>query len=487
MPTPRVRFGAFEADLRTGELRKHGVKIKLNHQPFQVLSILLENPGELVTREELQRRLWAADTFVDFDNGLNSAVKKLREALNDSAESPRYVETLSRRGYRFIAPLSYASTSAAEPAKEASVPAIAQEESAERRQEMPKASSRVHSRSIPWAIAGVAAVVLVLLVWLNTGDWRHRLGRQSVDPQAKEFYVKGNYFLKKRRPANIRTGIDYFQKAIERDPKYAAAYAAMARAYGVRNDLSREEQCLKMGDFSRIALQMDDRLAEAHHAMAFRLFQCDWDWKGAEKEYQRAIALDPSDAPTHQGYGQLLATLGKQNWVAEVKRALELDPVALTIAGGSWYLDSGQYDEYIQRQRKRIELDPKFPQPYSALGEVYTLKGMYSEAIENLQKAVDLTEEGPEPLSALGYTYGVFGKREEALEILKRLKLSNPTPGQLAVVYVGLGEKDQAFDCLQKAVAGHDIWPPNLRGRKLDSIKSDHRYAELLRGIGLTP
>ena len=98
----RIRFDAFEVDLRSGELRKHGLKIKLHHQPFQVLGVLLEHPGEVVTREELQRRLWPSDTFVDFDVGLNSAIKKLREALQESAEHPRFIETLPRRGYRFI-------------------------------------------------------------------------------------------------------------------------------------------------------------------------------------------------------------------------------------------------------------------------------------------------------------------------------------------------------------------------------------------------
>jgi len=632
MPTPGVCFGAFEADLRTGELRKHGARVKLHHQPFQVLSILLERPGEVVTREELQRRLWPADTFVDFDNGLNSAVKKLREALNDSAESPRYVETLSRRGYRFIAPLSNGSTSEAEPAIEVSVPPIAEEPSAEREREMPNPSSRVHSRSMLWAIAGVAAALLVLLVWLNTSDWRHRLWaratpiqiraiavlpldnlsgddgqeyfadgmtdalitnlaqisslrvisrtsvmgykgtrkrladiarelnvdgivegavirsgervrvdaqlieastdrhfwartyernlsdvialqnelaqaitneiqvkltpeeqarqrrRESVDPQTYELYVKGWYFLNKRTKASFRKGIDYFQQAIQRDPKYAAAYAAMARAYGlIGTDVSPEEQCLKKRAFAEIALQLDECLAEAHAALASRLFGCDWDWAGAEREYQRAIALNHNDALAHQGYGQLLKTLGRQNWVGEVKRALELDPVALTYAGGDWYLDSGQYDLFIERQRQILELDPSFPQPYIFLGRVYTFKGMYEEAIAYIQKAVDLSEGGPGPLSALGYTYGVFGKRKEALKILHQLTLSNAGPDDVALVYVGLGEKDRAFDVLQKAVADHSIWPPFLRSAELKSIRSDPRWAELLRRMGLPP
>ena len=99
----RTRFGAFEVDLRAGELYKHGIRLKLQDQPFQVLAVLLEHPGDVVTREELRQRLWPSDTFVDFDTGLNSAIKKLRDALSDSADEPRYIETLPRRGYRFIA------------------------------------------------------------------------------------------------------------------------------------------------------------------------------------------------------------------------------------------------------------------------------------------------------------------------------------------------------------------------------------------------
>src|ERR1700757_3890147 len=99
----RLLFGVFELDLRAGELRKHGMRVRLQEQPFRVLAMLLEHPGEVVTREELQKKLWPADTFVDFDHGLNKAISKIREALGDSAESPRFVETVARHGYRFLA------------------------------------------------------------------------------------------------------------------------------------------------------------------------------------------------------------------------------------------------------------------------------------------------------------------------------------------------------------------------------------------------
>jgi serine/threonine-protein kinase len=333
------------------------------------------------------------------------------------------------------------------------------------------------------------AITTEIQVKVTPEEQARLLRRQWVDPYAYQLYVKGWYFVNKRTKASILKGIDYFQQAIQRDPKYAAAYAAMARAYGL-GYLSSEEECSKRRDLVGMALLLDEGLAEAHAASADRLLDCTWDWSGAEREYQRAIGLNPNDALTHAWYGQLLKALGRrQDWVAETERALELDPVTLTFAAGDWYLESGQYDLYIERQRQRQELDPSRPVLYAGLGRVYTLKGMYEEAIANLQKAVDLSEgKNGGSLSALGYTYGVFGKRKEALKILHQLTLSNAAPLQIARVYVGLGEKDRAFDWLQKGVANHRIDLGVLRmSKEMESIRSDPRYAELLRRVGLPP
>src|SRR5262249_32331188 len=275
------------------------------------------------------------------------------------------------------------------------------------------------------------------------------LRKESVDPQTYELYLKGRYFWNKRTAASIRKSIDYFQQAIQRDPKYAAAYAGMAEAYAT-GDLSHEEWCLKARAMARAALQMDEGLAEAHNALAVCLMYPGWDWAGAEAEFQRAIALNPNYALAHQWYGQLLHALGRQNWVAEVKRAGELDPLSLVNAGGLGTIESGQYDLSIEIQRKKLELDPNYPNAYLALGRAYRLKGMYPEAIANIQKAVDLSGGTPQFLSALGYTYGVWGKRNEALKILHQLILLSKrryvSPYNLARVYLGLGEKDRAFD-----------------------------------------
>ena len=149
---PLIRFGAFEADLRAGELRKHGIRIKLQEQPFQILALLLERPGELVSREELHKKLWSADTFVDFDRGLNRAINRLREALGDSAESPRFVETIPKRGYRFVAPVQRTATrsellggptASADPASTRPLPSLA-----------------TPSRTMIWSLALATALVV---------------------------------------------------------------------------------------------------------------------------------------------------------------------------------------------------------------------------------------------------------------------------------------------------------------------------------------
>jgi tetratricopeptide (TPR) repeat protein len=253
-----------------------------------------------------------------------------------------------------------------------------------------------------------------------------------------------------------------------------------------------EEACPKSKAMARIALQMDDGLAEAHLALAYSLYRCDWDWAGAETEFQRATALNPNYALAHRWYGGFLHALGRrQNWIAEVKRADELDPVSL-LSGCRGYPQSGQYDLCIEIHRKKLELYPNSPVAYGGLGDEYRRKAMYPEAIANLQKAVDLSGGEPGNLSDLGYTYAVFDKRNEALKILHQLTLLSKrryvSPYTFAFVYVGLGEKDRAFDWLQKGVDDHSINLVALRDAKeLDSIRSDPRFAELLRRIGLPP
>jgi len=631
----RVRFGVFEVDLRSSELRREGVKIKLHHQPFQVLVLLLEHPGELVTREELQRKLWASDTFVDFEVGLNTSIKKLRQALHDSAESPRYVETLPRRGYRFIAPVEEISNSKAELAPG---PYIARTEQV--RSELPPATVASKSPvwgSRRWMLGGAVAIVILasIMVWGNQREWRRQLWAggarpqirsiavlplenlsgdpgqeyfadgmtdalitdlaqisslkvisrtstvrykgtrkplpdiarelnvdgivegtvirsaerlrvdaqliearsdrhfwaksyernvgdavalqtdlaqaianeiqaqltpqeqarlqrtESVDPQTYELYLRGRYIWNNQTDVARQKSIDYFQQTIQRSPQYAPAYAAMAEAYVVRLDLSPEESSSKAKAAARAALQLDDTLANAHSALAASLFWYDWDWAGAEKEFQRALTLNPNYARAHQWYAQYLLTMGRQDLaVEELKRAEELDPLALNISGGPGRYGK-QYDSMLDHARKMLELYPDNPIPYISLGRVYCQKGMYPNSIAAYQKARDLSGADPtDALFGLGYTYAVWGKRAEALKILAELKAQSKrryiSPSSIARIYVGLGEKDRAFDWLQKAVTDHDIRLLQVKNSEAwASLRSDPRFPELLNRIGL--
>jgi serine/threonine-protein kinase len=218
----------------------------------------------------------------------------------------------------------------------------------------------------------------------------------------------------------------------------------------------------------------------------------DWDWAGAEREFQRALALNPNYAQAHQWYGQFQKAMGRKNWPDEVKRAGELDPLSLVNAGGGWYIESGQYDLALELTRKRLELYPNAAVLYDALGGVYARKQMYQEAIANTQKSVTLSGGEPRFLSALGYAYAIAGKRNEALGILRQLTLLSKSryvsPFEIASIYAGLDQKDLAFNWLQKAVAEHSSKLVFLKSPTLvemDSLRSDPRYAELERQVGL--
>jgi TolB-like protein/Flp pilus assembly protein TadD len=325
-----------------------------------------------------------------------------------------------------------------------------------------------------------------------TPEEHARLQRpDSIDPQTYELYTKGLYFLNKLTEDSHRKSVDYFQQAIQRHPSFAPAYAGMADAQATRGDVAPDERFSRAKAAAVTALQLDDTLAEAHNALAWCLLQHDWNWAEAEKEFQRALALNPNYALAHQWYGQYQKAMGRRNWEAEVKRAAELDPVSPVFAGGGWYFDTGQYDLAIDLLRKKLELDPYLAFVHVALGRAYSRKGAYADAINAFQTAINLSGGTPPPsLSLLGYAYGMSGKRTDALTVLRQLHVLSQkryvSPYHIALVYIGLGETDRAFEWLDKAVAERS---PNLvmlnRPGAMDRLRSDPRFAEIKRRVGL--
>ena len=630
----RLRFGVFEVDLRAGELTKRGLRVRLQEQPFQVLALLLENRGELVTREELREKIWG-QTVVDFDHGLNKAINKIREALGDSAENPRFVETVARRGYRFLADATPIDPAAdTRPGLETGdlVPPIDSH-----RVELtdvgmpPKRSYRTRA----WAGAGLglALVLAVSLPWilysqsqsspkirslavlplkslsgdpsqdyfadgmtdalitdlaqisalrvisrtsamtykradkplpeiareLNVeavvegtvsrsgervritaqliqvpaekhlwaqsyeGDLQDTLALQNrvaraiaeqiqvtlnpqeeaalnksktVNAEAYEAYLKGRYFWNKRTSEGLVKATDYFRYAIDTDPDYARAHSGLADSYALSGDweygiLSPQDAFPKAKAAVTKALALDDNLSEAHTSLAFILDLYDWDWASAEKEYKRALALNPGYATAHQWYASHLMVMGRNSEaIAELKKAESLDPLSLIISAdlADVLCVAHLFDESVRQSQKTMEMDPYFAVAHYQLGQALEQMHKHDEAIAEFRRAIELSGGNTTFESNLAHAYAVSGRKEEAMKVVKHLENmqshGSSTDASIALVYVGLGDNDRAMVWLNKAYQAR--FNPSILVRPVfDPLRSDPRFQDLLHRIGL--
>jgi TolB-like protein/Flp pilus assembly protein TadD len=316
---------------------------------------------------------------------------------------------------------------------------------------------------------------------------------RPVSVQAHEAYLKGRYLFNRRTDQALEKSIDFLQQAIDADPGYALAYGGLAESYcalvgyGV---LRPGEAFPKAEKAARKALEIDDRLAEAHTALGFVQSCHHRNWQAAEREFRRAMDLNPNYATAHLWYGEHLRTLGQaEGEIAEFKRARELDPLSLTVNAGLGRAlhDGRHFDEAIEQCRKTLELEPNFAQAHWCLGLGYLGKARYDDAILELQKARGLGET-PVPLCWLAYAYGVAGKKTEGRKVLREyMKLSRNgqvSPYYVARIYAGLGEKDQAFEWLDRAYKEGD-WMRPILDPFFDNLRSDARFHELLRRLNL--
>jgi TolB-like protein/DNA-binding winged helix-turn-helix (wHTH) protein/Tfp pilus assembly protein PilF len=633
-PTRRksvVRFGLYEVDLDSGEMRKAGLKIQVQPQPLKVLDALLEHAGEVVTREELRARIWPNESFGDFDQAVNVAVAKLRSALGDSADNPRFIETLSKRGYRFIADVSVIDggtrTRAPEPALGSQPgtepqPQGAGSEAGAKRRLWPR----------PWIISGLTLVLVLLIVavglfrssrqrptgirslavlpleslsgdesqdyfadgmtdelitdlgqisalrvvsrtsvmaykhsrkslpqiarelnvdavvegtvlrsgeqvritaqlieapadkhlWAKSydGNVRNTLALQKsvataiaeqiriqltpqeqavlknvtvVNPEAYEAYLKGRYFWNRRTANGLKKAVEFFDLAIQKDPNYARAYAGLADSYALMGDweygaLAPGEAYPKAKAAATTALKLDNTLGEAHTSLAFVFDVFDWDWDSAEREYRRAIELNPGYATAHHWYAWHLSEMGRSTQaIAEMRKAENLDPLSLIIGAdvAEVLLIAHRNDEAIEQGRKTVEMDPNFAIAHYELGEALLQEHSYNEAIAELRKAVELSGGSMLSKASLAYAYAVSNKRNEAVTILNDLKTQSVRDSsEIALIYVGLGDKNQAMKWLGKAYEEH-FNPSILLRPAFDPLRSDPRFQDLVRRIGL--
>jgi TolB-like protein/Tfp pilus assembly protein PilF len=575
-----VRFGLFEFDPRSGDLRKQGRKVRLEGQPVQILIKLLERPGELITRGELRRELWQADTFVNFEQSLNAAVKRLRQALGDSPGNPRFVETLARRGYRFIAPVSTPSSGVAP--RPAPAPAIGSlavlpfgnaetdpgteyladgitEALINHLSRLP--ALRVMARSTvfrykdkpvdPRSVGRKLGVDALLLgrvrqrgdalhvrtelvevqngwqLWGEqynrrladifsveeeisheisdklrfrlTGEDRGRLAKRYTEStEAYQDYLRGRYHLNRLIEGGLKKSIECFQNAIQKDPNYALAYTGLADALGlvgVMGLVPAAEVMPKAKEAARRAVEIDDTLPEAHGSLASIFKNYDWDFVAAERELKRALDLNPNYANGHRLYASFLAALSRpEESLREIRLALDLDPFSLPIRVEAAYNSymAADYQHALQEALRTLDLEPQFAPAQSILSQIYEQQGRYEEAITAMEKARVLANEHPATLAGLAHVHASAGRTQEARaligQLIERSQQQHVSQYWLALAHAGAGEKTAALDALEKAYEQHDVILVWLGTEpRLDSLRSEPRFIDLLRRIGLIP
>lgn len=469
-------LGPFRLDATSRLLMRDGAVVALKQKAVDLLVVLVESRGEVLEKDILMQRLWP-DIFVEEAN-LTQTVYILRKALGDDV-----IETIPRRGYRFVGEVREAMDDATEMIVAESTKASIVIE--ERQQTMPRAALI--------AIAVVVVAVVLTLFVVRTRDAR----KHAPSVAAHQAYLKARFFWNKRTEEGLRKSIEYFQQAVDADPQYALAYSGLADAYvqlpgyGATSSMEIYPKAKAAAD---TALRLDPLLAEAHNSVATVRSFFEWDWAGAEREYRKAIALNPSYAAAHQRLGvQLAAQKRVVEARAELLRAQQLEPLSLIInalVGFTWF-ESGDYDRAIAQLRATIEMDRNFPPAHQFLAHVYQEKGMPAEAFAEYLEWRRSSGDGDAMLARYRNAFaqsGLNGFLRERLAVLleQSATQSGIEPMEIAALYAQLGDKENAFVWIEKAIEQHEgetIWLKALPD--YDNVRDDPRFGELLKRVNL--
>jgi TolB-like protein/DNA-binding winged helix-turn-helix (wHTH) protein/Tfp pilus assembly protein PilF len=618
----RIRFGVFELDVRTGELRKAGRRIRLSGQPLQILEALLRHPAEIVTRDELRHELWPGETFVDFERNLNSAVKRLRAALGDSADAPRFIETLPRRGYRFLvsveisdptplqapvvpqpdpilapvararrfrlgilgvvalalvggpigwrkvvsrpaafergpigslAVLPFQNLSSdpdqihfADGMTDALITSLAQIKSLKVISRTSVMSYRTAQRPISAIAQELAVDAIVEGSVLRAGDEvritaqlihastdRHlwaasydgrladMLTLQSqvaraiahevnvsvsppeeallskvprVDPAVHELYLRGRHLLTRRTEHELRRALEYFEEAVDKDPRFALAYAGMAQAWdaltGWGGYVKPTHGYPRAKAAALKALSIDSTLAEAQTALASVHELYDWDLAAAERGYQRAIELNSNYAQAHTRYSLLLSRTGRaQAALDAAMRARALDPLSLdtNVGLGQRLVTAGKPKEALQQMLSTVELDRNYYDSYVHLANIYERLQSLPEGIATAERAVELSHRSAHAvhtLAAIHVRHKQYAKAKPLIDELETRSIQR-NPYEIAMLYLDMGQADKALLWLERACDERTPSMAFLRiaqtGRRFAIVRSHQRFARILQ------
>jgi TolB-like protein/Tfp pilus assembly protein PilF len=313
---------------------------------------------------------------------------------------------------------------------------------------------------------------------------------RPVDPEAYQLYLKGRYYWNRRSEEGIHRAIEYFSGALEKDPNYALAYAGLADCYNLLGAFGyvRPRDAYPRGKAAATkALELDEELAEAHASLARNKIAFDWDWSGARREFERALELNPNYGTAHYWYSYYYFAMGRLDAAAqEMERAVELDPLSLQINTemGRALLYQRQYDAAIEQERKTLEMDPNFEGAHGIIGEAYVQETRYADAIAEAQK---LASWSGFVLARAYLKSGNIGKAQKIVEDLKDLsKTRHVSAYEMALTYMGLDDKQRVFEWLQKAYEDGSLRPDFMRvDPAYDNLRSDRRFQDLLRRVGL--
>jgi len=558
-------FGPFRLDTRERALCRRGEMVLLSPKVFDVLLVLVQNSGRVLTKHEMMHFVWP-DTVVEESN-LARQISTLRKALGDGNDESRYIETIPWRGYRFaasvrthdepavidsLAVLPFVNESE-DPAAEYLSDGITEtlinrlclvpnlkvmSRNSVFRYKVREASgcfleAKVIGKELDVRAvlsgrirqAGGIVIVSVELIdtadnrqlWgaqynqelsdifslqesisreiverlrlkLTSDDRRHLAKRHTESPEAYRLYLRGRFFLNKLTLDGVHKGLELFQEAMEKDPDYALAYSGLMDCYiGLNNPNDARKAAVK-------ALELDPSLGEVHAGLGFLTFFQDWDWRKAEVEFKRAIALNPNYAQARQWYAIYLAKMGRhEEAIYEARQAQILDPLSLpmSMTCGLVLCFARQYDRAIEELQKLIEMDANFAAGHSTLGLAYAHQKRCDEAIAEFRKASALVGGSSEMESYIqalaAYSYAASGRSEQARKFLNETANQPKAPAYVrGMILAQLGEYDLAMDCLERAldertyqVLGMNVDPA------LDPLRSTPRFQSLLTRVGL--
>ena len=318
---------------------------------------------------------------------------------------------------------------------------------------------------------------------------------KNSNPEAHEAYLKGRYFWNRRTESDYLTAIKYFEEAIGHDPRYASAYAGLADTYALlgsfpNSEITRAEAMARAKTAAQEALQLDDSLAEAHTSLGFVKMHYDWDWDGAEREFQRAIQLNPSYANAYHWHAYNLMAMNRmEDAIAELRRARALDPLSAIINADLCEALSfaGRSDEALRQGEAAVALDPSFPLAHQALARAYVGKRMFTEAIREEERGIELAPDSPWMLSYLGEIFAYAGRTRDARAVVKELgPVVNSASSGLAGLYAALGDSDRMFSELEKHYSAREGSLILLNyDPEYIPYRSDPRFRDLLLRVGL--